>query len=77
MRCAWLSARLKAADCLQVGIATGFISGDRTEVLLDGLARCFAARPTIAGLTVGYAAPATRAELARGLRLLATVAARR
>jgi GntR family transcriptional regulator / MocR family aminotransferase len=44
-------------------LATASESG----VLLDGLSRCFVGTPTTAGVTVGYAAPASAAELRAAL----------
>ena len=56
--------------------ATAYGGEERArELYLDGLERCFAGSPTMAGLTLGYAAPAERAHVAQALDALSDVAA--
>lgn len=43
-------------------------------VLIDGLERCFSGPPSLAGVTIGYAAPARRPDVQRALLAVADIA---
>jgi GntR family transcriptional regulator/MocR family aminotransferase len=55
---------------------TAVASAGRSGVSLDGLRRFFSGRPSMYGLTLGYAAPAERRLLSEALDVLSAAAAR-